>query len=137
MIVSPTFILRIINISDKLCRVNQNSQFMFNNFFPKIVPFMRKCGITGQATDDSIILRMCIAGRIIKATDTHSEYVILIGFPRQQCLANAPHFSVYTYIVSHVIYCVIPTLVHAFNFVCTTSPTLLLTPDASMQLPQN
>jgi len=33
------------NISDKSCRENQNMHlhFLFNNFFPKIVSFMRKC----------------------------------------------------------------------------------------------
>ena len=35
-------ILRMKNISDKRCRGNQNTQFIFNNFFPpKIVTFMR------------------------------------------------------------------------------------------------
>jgi len=29
------------NVSDKRCRENQNTHFMLNNFFPKIVPFMR------------------------------------------------------------------------------------------------
>jgi len=28
------------NISDESCRENQNTRFMFNNIFPKIVPFM-------------------------------------------------------------------------------------------------
>jgi hypothetical protein len=36
-------------------------------------------GTAGQATDDSVIRRMRIACRIIKATDPHSEYVILIA----------------------------------------------------------
>jgi len=35
-----------------------------------------------QAADDSIIRRTHIACWITKATDTHSEYVILIYFPR-------------------------------------------------------
>jgi hypothetical protein len=58
---------------------------MSNNFFPKIVPFMRyveKFGRAGQATDDNIIRRMRIAGWITKAIDTHFEYVILIAFAR-------------------------------------------------------
>jgi len=29
------------NVSDKGCRENQNTHYMFNNIFPKIVPFMR------------------------------------------------------------------------------------------------
>jgi len=34
-------VLRIKNFSNKSCRENQNTDFMFNTFFPKIVPFMR------------------------------------------------------------------------------------------------
>jgi hypothetical protein len=41
---------------------------------------------TGQATDGNIIQRMRFACCITKATDTHSEYVTLISFPRQQLL---------------------------------------------------
>jgi hypothetical protein len=47
---------------------------------------VEKCGTAGQATDGNIIRRMRCACRITEATDTHSEYMILIGFPRQQWL---------------------------------------------------
>jgi hypothetical protein len=43
-----------------------------------------KCGRTRQATDDNIIRRLRIACRIPKATDAHSERVILIAFLLQQ-----------------------------------------------------
>ena len=39
-----------------------------------------------QATDDSIILCMRFACWIPKATNAHSEYAILIAFPRQHWL---------------------------------------------------
>jgi len=29
------------NFSDKICIENQNKALIFNNYFPKIVPFMR------------------------------------------------------------------------------------------------
>jgi hypothetical protein len=45
---------------------------------------VEKYGTAGQATDDNIIRRMRFACWITKATDTHSEYVVLIAFPRQQ-----------------------------------------------------
>ena len=45
---------------------------------------MEKHGTAGQATDDNIIQRMHFACWITKATDTHSQYVILIAFPQQQ-----------------------------------------------------
>jgi hypothetical protein len=41
-------------------------------------------GEAREATDDNIIRRMRIACWLTKATDTHSEYVILIAFPLQQ-----------------------------------------------------
>ena len=40
----------------------------------------------GQATCDNNIWRMGIACWITKAAGTHSEYVMLIDFPRQQWL---------------------------------------------------
>jgi hypothetical protein len=47
---------------------------------------VEKCCRTRQATDDNIIRRMRFAFCIIKATDTHSEYVILIVSPRRKWL---------------------------------------------------
>jgi hypothetical protein len=42
----------------------------------------------GQATGDIITWRMRIACWITKAAGTHSEYVMLIDFPRQQWLSE-------------------------------------------------
>ena len=47
---------------------------------------MEKYGRSEQATDDNIILRMRFACWITKATDTHSEYVLIFAFARQQRL---------------------------------------------------
>ena len=47
---------------------------------------MAKYSGTEEATDDNDIRRMRFAYMIIKATDTDSEYVILIVFLRQQWL---------------------------------------------------
>jgi len=44
------------------------------------------------------IWRMRIACWIFKVTDTHSEYVTLIAFPRQQWLHERVSISRYTYI---------------------------------------
>jgi hypothetical protein len=44
MIVSRLILLRMRNGSDKSCRENKKTHFVFSNFSPKIVPFMRKCG---------------------------------------------------------------------------------------------
>jgi hypothetical protein len=61
---------------------------------------VEKCGTAKQATDDSIILRMRFACRIIKATDTHTVYVILIAFPRQLRLCERVSILRYIYIAS-------------------------------------
>ena len=50
-----------------------------------------------QATVDTVIRRIRIACWIRKATNTHSQYVILIAFPLQQCLHERPAMLRYTY----------------------------------------
>jgi len=42
---------------------------------------VEKYSRAGQATDDNT----CVACQVPEATNTHSEYVILITFPLQQC----------------------------------------------------
>jgi len=44
LIVSRPVLLRMRTVSDKMCGENQNTYFIFNNLFPKIVPFMISCG---------------------------------------------------------------------------------------------
>ena len=46
----------------------------------------RRTGTAGEATDDNRIRRMRFACRITNATNTHSEYVIIIAFPRRKWL---------------------------------------------------
>jgi hypothetical protein len=58
------------------------THILFNNFFPpKIV---NDISTARQITDANKIRRMRIARWIPKATNTHSEYVIFIGFTLQQ-----------------------------------------------------
>jgi hypothetical protein len=42
MITSCWILLRMRNVSNKSCRENQNTHFMFDNPFPKIAPFFRQ-----------------------------------------------------------------------------------------------
>jgi hypothetical protein len=70
-------------------RENQNTHFTFNNVFPKIAPLwdnVEKCDGAMEATDDDTIEHMRFACLFNKATDTRSEYIILIAFPRLQRL---------------------------------------------------
>ena len=41
MTISRQILLRMRNILDKSYREDQDAHFIFSNFFPKIVPFMR------------------------------------------------------------------------------------------------
>jgi hypothetical protein len=59
---------------------------------------VHKYGGAREATDDNIIRRMRCACWIPKATDTRSECVILIAFPRQQWLRERTLVLRYTYI---------------------------------------
>ena len=57
---------------------------------------MKKYGTARQATDNNVIGHMRTTWWI-KATDTHSEYVILNAFPRQQWLRERASMYIYTY----------------------------------------
>jgi hypothetical protein len=65
-------------------RWNGNTRFMFNNFLPKILPFMAKYG------------------RARQATDIHSGYVLSIAFPRAKWLRERASVLRYTYAESLV-----------------------------------
>jgi hypothetical protein len=66
---------------------------------------------------------------ITKATDTHSEYVILIAFRRQQWLRERASILRYTYIV-YLVSIILPStprsskLSHSFQFTINCHPTL-------------
>ena len=64
---------------------------------------MEKYFTAGQPTEDNIIRRLRIACWIPMAADTHSEYVILIAFPRQQWLRERGSMLRYTHIACLVL----------------------------------
>ena len=92
-------LLRIKNMPDKSCSEHKNTHFMLNKvFFSKNVPFVRyveKYCRLGQAKMK--IWRMHIACWIPKATNPHSEYVILIAFPLQERLYESASMLQYKY----------------------------------------
>jgi hypothetical protein len=52
----------------------------------------------GQDTDDNIMRRMRVACWITKATNTDSEYAVIIAMPWQQWLCERASILRYTYI---------------------------------------
>jgi hypothetical protein len=88
---------------------------MFNDFFSlNRVYNLEKCCRTGQATDDTIIRRTPFACWITKATNTRSEYEILIAFPLQQRLRKRPWTLHYTYIACLLLLKKFPTPFSSF-----------------------
>ena len=94
------------NVSDRTCRKNQNTHFIF------IIPFFRKWGLfldhlekCGRAIiwknvvepdrSHMTIRRTRCSCWITKATDTHSEYVILTVLHGNNGYTNAPRYCVY------------------------------------------
>ena len=65
---------------------------------------MAKYGTAGQNKDGSIIWHMCIACCMTEASDTHSEYVILIATSGSSGYANWTQCYVSVYNVCPVCY---------------------------------
>jgi hypothetical protein len=87
-IISRSVPFRIKNVSDKSCRGNQNTHFVFSNFSFENLTFYEIMWKYFPELDKPpmTIWRMRIACWIPKATNTHSGYVILIAYPLQQWL---------------------------------------------------
>jgi hypothetical protein len=87
MIISRSFLISMRNVSDKGCRENQNTRFIFGNVFRKSLPCMRVWkSIVEPRRPQMTIWLTRIACWIPKATNTLSQYIVLIAFPRQQRL---------------------------------------------------
>jgi hypothetical protein len=77
------------NVADRIGRENKTDILCAITFFRKsslLRDNVEQYGIARGATSDNIIWRMHFACSITKATETHSEYVILVTFPSQQWL---------------------------------------------------
>jgi len=107
MIISHPVLLRMRNVSENICRENQSILYMFITSPPKSYRQygnVEKCGRAGQATDDNITRCISIAWWIPKATDVHSEYVIIIAFPLQQWFRERTSLLHSTYIACLVLF---------------------------------
>jgi len=96
---SRSVLLRMRNVTDKSCTENQNTHFVSNNFFyinRAVFEIMWENAVQPDRPQMTT-WRMRTAWWITKATNTHSQYVILIAFPLQQWLQE--RVLRYTYIV--------------------------------------
>ena len=88
------------NISGKNYRENQNTHFVFSNFFfDNLAVYEKMWGNTVErGRPQMTIWLMRIACWIPKATNTHTGCVILIAFPLQQLLHEFASLLRHTYI---------------------------------------
>ena len=86
--ISRLIVLGMRNVSDKSCTENQNTRFLFNNIFffenRDVYEIMWKN--TVEFDRSQIIWCMLTTCWIPKATNTHSEYVIIIASSLQPWL---------------------------------------------------
>ena len=125
--ISP-WILRMWNVSDKSCTENQNPHFVFSGFFSPfriraVYEIMWKT-VVERGRPKMAIWRMRIACWIPKATNTHSEYVILIAFPLQQWLQERASMLRYTYTA-----CIVITATEFVYCAVRNEPLTLRLPD--------
>ena len=111
VIISRSVLLRIRNISDKICRENQNTHFVSSNisfllfFFTKNRAFceiMRKSMVHPDKSQVTV-WRMRIACWLTKATDIQSKYLILV-VPGKIGDVDTLQCYVYTYIACLIIH---------------------------------
>jgi len=76
------------SVSDKSCRVNQNTHFILNNIFLRKSCRLRDNveNIVQPGRSQMTIWCMCIAWWMHMVTVTHSEHAVIIAFPWQQWL---------------------------------------------------
>ena len=85
-------------VSDKSCRANRNSIFMLDNFFRKSCCLRDTWkNIVQPDRPQMTVWCMHTACWIPKATNTHSQYVILIACPQQQWLYKGASKSRYMF----------------------------------------
>jgi hypothetical protein len=103
-IISCSVLLRMGNVSDKSCTDNQKTRFMFNNFFFEnhaVYEIMWE-NIVQPGRPQMTIWRMHFSCWIPKATNTHSQYVILVAFPLLQLLHERASMLSHSYTVCFV-----------------------------------
>jgi hypothetical protein len=99
--ISRWILLRMRNVSNKSCRENQNTYFMFSNFFPRVVPFMTMweiCAEDIEAVDNMVTARGILISKATRSQAHTPTYVV--AFPRQQWFRESALVLRHTYVPS-------------------------------------
>jgi hypothetical protein len=107
LIIYHSVLLRMRNVSDTFLakiKINILSTITFSRKLCSLWDNVKKYDTARQATDDNIIGRMRVAFWVTKATNTRSEFVIVLAFLQQQSLYARAPMSYYMCIACLVIY---------------------------------
>ena len=97
------------NVSDKQCRENQNTHFIFNKFFSnRAVSELMQRHTVDSCEPQMTVRHICTSRHVPIVTNTHSEYAFLIAFPLQQLLQERTSMLCYAYISSLVYHSICP-----------------------------
>ena len=124
LIISHSVLLRMRNVSDKTCRENQNTHFIFSNSppLPHNCAVYEIMGKNFVEPERPLMTVRCMHSPcwITKATNTYSEQacVMLIAFPRQQWLHKHASMLRISFIVCLVSTYVLLFLSVFYLFVC-------------------
>jgi hypothetical protein len=101
MTVSSWILLTMRNVSHKSCRENQTTQFMTNNFVSENRAIYEIKWENTVKPDRPQMTIWCIRSAcwITKATNRHSECIVVFAYPPQQWLHEQASMLHYTYIV--------------------------------------
>jgi len=131
MIVYRWNLLIMRNVSDKSCRENKNTHFVFSNFLSfflscRLWDNVEKYGTTGQAAGDNKTRWMRFACRTPKQQHRHNLLILnaCCLSTTKNCYANVPQRYVHTYIACRVFITgkatVVSALIHAKLTHCMT-----------------
>jgi len=102
MVISLRILLGLRNVSDKICRRNQNIFYARQSFTESRGVYVIMCkNMVESDRSQMTIWHMRITCWMAKTTNTHSEYVTLIAFLQQQWLRKSSSMLRYTLAVSH------------------------------------
>jgi hypothetical protein len=111
-------LLKMKNISNKSCRRNKNTHFMFSNLFQRIVLFMRQCGqIFRQAAVNMAHVRKHTPAPVHAHTHTHTAY------SRQEWFLERTSILRYTCIASPVYVNSLKVYIYIYIYIYTHTHT--------------
>jgi hypothetical protein len=91
--IHDNIIFRIRNVAYKSCSENQNTHFIFNNYFSRqmcrLWNNVENYGTARQTTEHKMIRRVRFECWVIKATEIHSEHFLLLR--NKNGYVKAPH----------------------------------------------